>query len=833
MRIKFYTFAIILVLILGHIQQAHAQALDTAIARYKSNTQFEKLYLHFDNTKYAAGQTIWYKAYLMNGFQPSLISKNCYVDWYDENGVLLSSTITPIVYSYSSGSFTLPENLSTKSVHAVAYTMWMRNFDSAYFFKQSFPIVTRNSINNNIEVGVSEASVQFLPESGILLANKLNTIAFKAVNKIGLPTPISGVVKNSKGDSVTSFKSIHDGMGKFLLTPTSNEYYTAVWKDMLGIVHKTDLPKSVEVGVNLQIESGRANRLFRVQRTKNAPEQLKVLQLVGQMNGSILFKANLNLSDKESITSSLPISKLSSGILQLTVFDANDQPVCERVVFVKNDDYILKTELHADTLNILKRGRNVLELELKDSVYSNYSLSITDAGTSEAPDQTIASQLLLTSDVTGHIYKPAYYFASNADSVNNHLDLVMLTNGWRRYVWKEILSNAQPTLKYPMDLGYQTVSGKILGYDARKIKKPETINLIFVAKDSSNNMLVLPILEDGSFESKNAMLYDTTKVYYKINGTTTITDKNIQIQNDLFKVDPIIVQANTYPIFDTIGNSKLQLLIQEQNRLDSIKKYNTLKEVTVFAKQKARIKELDKKYTFGFFSGEAAAAFDLSTFENASHTIDIYDFLTGKIPGLVIGKTIGGTATQGVVEYRGATPSFYVNEMPIQASDLPNIVMSDVAYVKLFNPPFIGGLNPAASSTETAITEKSTGVGGARHSASNVTPSGAAIAIYTKRGGDVNYTSNNLKSNLSYKSLNGYAPVKEFYAPNYAEKAQMDNNTQDLRTTLLWNPWLSLDKSSQKMKIVFYNNDISTSFRVVLEGMDGKGRLVHISKIFK
>jgi hypothetical protein len=832
MHTKLFKLTALLLLSFVQIQKGNAQNVDTAISRYKANTQFEKLYLHFDNSKYAAGQTIWYKAYLMNGFQSSLISKNCYIDWYDDNGILLSSTITPIVYSYSSGSFTLPENLKSKSVHAVAYTMWMRNFDSTYFFNQTFPIVTRNE-SNNIALETNEASIQFLPESGILLANKLNTIAFKAINKMGLPAQIVGVIKNSKGDSITSFKSVHDGMGKFFLTPMTNEYYTAVWKDQLGILHKTDLPKAEEIGVNLQLETGRSNRVFRVQRTKNAPEQLKVLQLVGQMNGNILFKANLNLSDKESIISSLPISKLSSGILQLTVFDANEQPVCERVVFVKNEDYVLKTDLLVDTLSTVKRGRNVIEIELKDSTYSNYSLSITDAGTSDAPNQTIASQLLLTSDVTGHIFKPAYYFTSNADSVNNHLDLVMLTNGWRRYIWKEILANTLPAIKYQKDIGYQTISGKITGYDARKIKKPETINLIFVAKDSSNNMLVLPILEDGSFESKNAMMYDTTKVYYKINGTTTVTDKNIQIQNDLFKVNPNLIQLDPSPSYDTLGAAKLQLLILEQNRMDSIKKRNTLKEVTVFAKQKARIKELDKKYTFGFFSGEAAAAFDLSTFENASHTIDIYDFLTGKVPGLVIGKTIGGTATQGVVEYRGATPSFYLNEMPIQASDLPSIVMSDVAYVKLFNPPFIGGLNPAASSTETAITEKSTGVGGARHSASNVTPSGAAIAIYTKRGGDLNYTANNLKSNLSFKSLVGYAPVKEFYTPNYAEKAQMDNNTQDLRSTILWNPWINLDKSNQKMKFVFYNNDISTSFRVVLEGMDSKGRLVHISKILK
>lgn len=542
---------------------------------------------------------------------------------------------------------------------------------------------------------------------------------------------------------------------------------------------------------------------------------MKQLTLVGQMNGSILFKANLNLTDKESIASGLPINKLLSGILQLTIFDANWQPLCERVVFVKNDDYILQTAIQVDTLNTTKRGKNVLEVELKDTSYANLSLSITDAGANDFSDNTIVSQLLLKGDLAGNIYKPAYYFSLKADSVYDHLDLVMLTNGWRRYKWNEIVNNPSPILKYPKDSGYQSIKGKVGNDETRKTKKPESINLIFFAKDSSNTMLTLPILEDGSFSSKNAMLYDTAKVYYKINGLKNIPDRDLIIENDLFKTDPAVTRENLQPAIDTAGLGRFLYLVEEQKKLEALKQAASLKEVTVYAKERTRMKQLDLKYARGIFSHDASAAFDMGTLENASHTQSIFDFLTGKVPGLQIGNTIGGTATERIVTIREGEVSFYLNETPVLASEINNVNVNDIAYIKVFNPPFVGGFNNLGASMDRSVA------------------SGGAIAIYTKRGIDINSGVDNVKtSGAAYKMLVGYAPVKEFYSPNYAEAEQASANA-DLRSTLLWKPWIGLDKHRQKIKISFYNNDVTHSFRLVLEGMDSKGRLVHISELLK
>lgn len=818
MRNKKIIFFFIIVSILYN-KKVLSQSIDGALSNYNYKLPQEKLYLQYDNNNYTNGQTIWYKAYLMNGFQPSQISKNLYVDWYDDNGILLSSTATPIAYSYAAGHFKVPDNYTGNSLHSIAYTKWMRNFDSAYFFQQHFKIVNNKNQPTLQQKNIKESSIQFLPESGNLINNKINVIAFKSINGLGFPENLSGVVKNDKGDSVTSFKTLHDGMGKFQFVPLTGQKYIAFWVDILGNKHITPLPSAEEVGVNLSVEPGRSNRIFHIQRTKNIPTSMQQLNLVGQMNGSILFMAKINLTDKESITSTLPLNKMLTGILSLTLFDENNTPLCERQLFVKNDDYKLNTALSIDTLNTLKRGKNVYEIELKDTTYASYSLAITDANTNQFNDNNIISHLLLNGDLIGHVNNPAYYFSSNADSVYNHLDLVMLTNGWSRYNWKTILSNSLPEIRYVRDSMYQTLNGKITDYGIKKLKKSETINLIFVAKDSSNNMITLPIFDDGSFTSSNAMLYDTTKIFYKINGSTTVSNKNLIIESNLFKPDAKVVLDFSKSNLDTAGLSNLQAIVKEQLKFDALNKNNSLKEVTVFSKQKARIKELDKKYTFGIFSGEATAAFDMSTLENASHTIDIFDFLSGKVPGLEVGNNIGGTASLGVLTYRGGSPSFYLDETPIQATDLYNIDVKSLAYVKVFTNNFVGGLNPSGG----IIASNANG---------GMIASSAAIVMYKKRGLDLISLNKNFNtSGMDYNTYIGYISNKEFYSPNYAEKLQ--DNLKDLRTTLLWNPWITLDKTHQKIKIEFYNNDVTNNFRLVLEGMDSKGKLVSIQKVLK
>jgi hypothetical protein len=138
--------------------------------------------------------------------------------------------------------------------------------------------------------------------------------------------------------------------------------------------------------------------------------------------------------------------------------------------------------------------------------------------------------------------------------------------------------------------------------------------------------------------------------------------------------------------------------------------------------------------------------------------------------------------------------------MPADADLLSTIPVSDVALVKVFRPPFMGGSN-----------------GG-----------NGAIAIYTKKGNDARSTSKGLSKN----TITGYSPIREFYSPNY-DSFDPRNDHADMRTTLYWNPVLTFNTSKRKTTVVFYNNDITKSYRVVIEGMSREGLLTHFEQVLE
>ena len=150
------------------VLQAAAQNIDSTIERYGNNYGQERTYLHFDKSSYAAGETIWYKAYLMNGIFPADESKTIYLDWTDDKGRLLSHSMIPIVYATAAGQFDIPANYTSKYIHVKAYTKWMLNFDSTFLYNKDIRILAKIpgvAIQKNAII----PSVQFFPEGGDLV----------------------------------------------------------------------------------------------------------------------------------------------------------------------------------------------------------------------------------------------------------------------------------------------------------------------------------------------------------------------------------------------------------------------------------------------------------------------------------------------------------------------------------------------------------------------------------------------------------------------------------------------------------------------------------------
>lgn len=777
-----------------------AQTIDSVLSIYGSNFQQEKMHIHFDKSIYNKGETVWYKAYLMAGTTPSTFSKNIYVDFYDAGGNLLQHIVSPLFESTAKGQFDIPASYSGQILHVKAYTGWMLNFDTAFLFNKDLrisPSGPRTSSTPEIK-----PTLQFFPEGGDLVTGVPSRTGFMAVNQWGRPVKVKGTIKNSKNELVDSLVTLHDGMGSFTIEPKANEKYTCYWTDEIGHKHTSPLPTAKSTGIVLQVNQEPENIVFTVQRQKEVPDNFKQLNVVAVTQQQEIYRSKLNML-KEAVTAKIPTENLPTGVVQITVFDANWVAVAERVTFLNTYQYDFEPDIRFLNKGLGKRGKNKIELHISDTIRSNMSIAVTDADLYNDSSSNIISGLLLAGDIKGYIHNPAYYFSGTADSISRHLDLVMLTHGWRRFKWEELLQWKMPVTTYPKENEFIQLKGKVYGPDYLKIRSNKNITLIIQGKDSSKHFSFLPVAADGSFTQPAAVFFDTMKIYYQLSGEKMLTSKAIvKFDNGLIKPSFNTISISSMNNFlpqDSLSLLRSRYFYNEKERLNRLAAEATLKEVIVTAKAKNPTDILDKKYASGLFAGGDGYQFDVADDPLAQSSLSVFDYLQGRVAGLQINTNANPTSLQ----WRGGTPDLYLDEMQGDAEMLKNIPMTDVAYVKVFRPPFFGSMG-----------------GGA----------GGAIAVYTRKGGD---TRSQAKpgEGMERTLFTGYTPYKQFYSPDYS--TQPDSFLPDVRTTLYWNPFVLTDKRNKTVWIDFYNNDISKRLRVIIEGMNSDGKLMRYEKIIE
>ncbi|MET0391980.1 MAG: hypothetical protein ABW019_02515 [Chitinophagaceae bacterium] len=762
----------------------------------------EKIYVHFDRPYYNPGEIIWFKAYVFAANLPSLISKTVYAELIDDKGNIMERKTIPVLGASAASDFQLPDSMRTSVVYIRAYTSWMLNFDSSFLYLKPVPILARTAAADKAKKD-PVYSLQFFPEGGDLVQGLESRIAFKAVDGQGLPIKVKGDVLDSKGQKVTAFADMHDGMGYFLLAPAAGEKYKAVWKDAKGVPHETPLPAAKAGGTVFSVSNTGAAITYAIHRTDDVPTGSRVFMVVAQMQQQPVYMARINLAVKTQVTAPIPVENLNDGIMQVTLFDEANQPLAERIVFVNQGNYYFITDLHATEKNLTRKAKNTIQIDISDTLVTNLSIAITDAGTTAATgqDDNIFSHVLLSSDIRGYVHNPAYYFSSTADSVRDHLDLVMMTNGWRRFKWEDVLAGRFPAVKhYPEP--YVSIAGKVLGIRESELVDKE-LSVILKTQKNTGQFLMVPVNRKGEFVINDLIFYDTAKLYYQFNN-----DKNKRLTSlASFDFRNSFIGAPTRPLTgiqpvwmpvlpDSLTRKKNELLTRQ--RMDEFfegQKVKLLEGVEVTARQKTPQQKMDEEYTSGLFRGGDGYTFLTSDDPFARSAMSVLAYLQGKVPGL----TITGNGPDAALSWRGGTPSLFMNEMNTDVDMIQSISMNDVAMIKVFRPPFFGAVG-----------------GGA----------GGAIAVYTKKG----ELANNSVSGLNFVSVVGYSPVREFYSPDYTTA---DKNKNDYRTTLYWNPYLLFDKNNRRISIPFYNNDNAKKIRVIIEGINEQGKLTREEKIFE
>lgn len=295
------------------------------------------------------------------------------------------------------------------------------------------------SISRSIPISNKEIQVDFLPEGGVLLAGFTNRVAFKALQHTGLPADVAGYIVNAQGEQICTFSSYHQGMGGFELNPEVGQQYQAIIIEPAGVTGTYLLPKVERQGIGGRVEQKEDG----LQLMMNS-ESMDTARIIVQVQGKVFYQNTIQL-ENNAATVFLPTKEWPMGIAKVTIFDKWGRPQFERLSFV-NYERQLQVEIRSNKQKYLPREEVELKIRVKDDagqpVRGEFTLAVVDDNLLTFADDKqddILSHFLMSSELKGKVYEPNFYFKPDEPKARKALDYVLMTHGWRGFLWKEIL----------------------------------------------------------------------------------------------------------------------------------------------------------------------------------------------------------------------------------------------------------------------------------------------------------------------------------------------------------------------------------------------------------
>lgn len=467
----------------------------------------EKVFLHLDKPFYAAGETIRFSAFLVHAATHLLSSTSgvLYVELLDSNHEIVSRARVSLQEGRGSSQIDLSGDLAAGTYQILAYTNWMRNFDPEWFYSLKVNIFN-SGLKQKQKISLRkkdlDIDLQFFPEGGELIGGIPALVAFKAIGPNGRHVDVKGNIYDSSGKKVNDFKSSHLGMGNLILAPGKDmSYYALISGD--GKEHKYPLPEVKSEGYSMMVNNLKPKGVELLVKT-SAEHHDAEFYLIARMRGVIYHRFKGRFQNRV-IRLEIPKSKLPDGVLQITLFDDKKQPCCERLAFInnyQNPGFTLRTGNSGAT-----RGEgSLLWLRLSDpdgKPVRDARVSVSVTSSKWVPynryQDNIYTHFLLNSDLKGCLENPGYYFVDDSRARQKALDLVMLTHGWRRFTWEDLLKDKKPVYKYHHQQ-FITVTGKALLKNSQKPASNIYLNFVPLSRSGVSGVISASTNAAGRFQ---------------------------------------------------------------------------------------------------------------------------------------------------------------------------------------------------------------------------------------------------------------------------------------------------------------------------------------------
>ena len=806
------------------IKDDHRGDIQSALLNYYNKYPSEKIYLQTDGSFYTTGETIWYKVFCIAYDMPSGISKIAYVQLVNNKGHVVLLNKLPLQFSNGNGDIQLPDSLETGNYVLRAFTAWMLNFEEPVFEKTIFI----KNINDPDEEAKCmkqspEYNIHFFPEGGDMVDSNLCHIAFKTTDQFGMPAAIYGEIKDNNQKVVALLKTFHDGMGEFDIRPFPNLHYSAYIHFPDSSMKRFELPGCTKDGISIHVSNQATSFDLVINYKGNEFVNYKNLILAAYQNNGKVATFPLELHPGKNIFT-IPKTGFGTGILRLTLFDSSGKkPLAERLIFNSNKDG-LRGMLQKDSVSAKKKSFYTLKLLTADGVQvkkGSYAVAVTDADKDAQDDLqgNIYSNFFLNSELKGYIHNPAYYFNNTNDSTLKALDLIMQTNGWRRFKWHQVMNNEDVALHYKAEQDLYA-AGEITNYSKIKDKDLFVLNIIVETPDSSRYAGYVRPDSSGKFVLENYNFSGKSSVYFNwVSADKNLDTTGIGVKFYSSSIDSIInIAALDLQLhnkeFLASDEWKNWIKKEKNDRLRIIEQVQHVKQTVLNNKPVDTIptSDLIKKYTSTYFKTKDTYTLDMIN-DSFPAIPGFYDLLKKHLPPLTVGgnekkprfflrAANAETSLSGTQDETQAEPNFYINEVLVSYEALRKIPLESIALVRYIPSPFAMAPNNGGSL--------------------------GTIAVYLKKGKDIRYKSFSIKGKTAY-TYNGYSVTREFYEPGYDSTS---NNIKNTARTLYWNPDIITDTNGN-LHFSFSNFTKAKNLRITIEGIDENGKLLHYSAVVK
>lgn len=731
----------------------------------------EKVYVRTDRNTYLTGELMWFKVYCVDGYnnRPLDLSKVVYLEMLNETNEPVLQRKVEMRNGIGVGSMFVPAALSAGNYKIRAYTNWMKNFSPEFYFHSTIAVVNTFVKPTVLAKSAVVYDAQFFPEGGDLVAGIRSRVAFRVTDQSGKGISFRGAILDERNDTVARFHPHKFGIGSFYLTPNSASKYRAVIADDRGARSTYALREAKENGYVMKLTE--TDDAINIDVTSTSQNNFAPVYLFVQCRQSVVSKEARTIQDGKT-SFRVSRSNLPVGITQFTLFDRNLKPAAERLYFKRHEQNM---SLDARTEIVSYDDRSRVKLRLTANTDANVSVSVFKNDSIPSPSNVnLFEYLWLTSDLKGNIESPEYYLSSTDTAVARATDDLMLSHGWRRFAWNDVLGK-QSVPRYLPEYRGHVIRGKITTEQGA----PAPGILAYLA---SPQQFVRPY---GSRANNDGEIAFEVKDFYGTRRIIVQTNQRIDSTYRLSLYNPYSELYTSWPLPPLNVPSSVSKQLLDRSVAMQVQDIYFRDQVNQFIAP-----SIDSLQ----FYGDADEVYNLDDFTRFPL---IEEILREYVPAVLVRKKRDG---YHFMVLDNVNKSLFREDPMILIDGVP---VFNVNEVMAFDPLKIKRLDVLAKEYYEGILAFP-----------------GMMSFFT-------YTNDLAGFPIDRRSLivdyDGLQLQREFYSPRYDQMNDKQRRQPDPRTLLFWNPTVETKKGETK-EIEFYTSDVPGNYTIVVEGISGDGR---------